>query len=83
MVASGQFIDVRDLPKHVQNRSNHKATSDWKPVSLAELRRDHVRQVVAVANNLTHAAAILGIGRTSLYRILKQNSPTRELQETT
>jgi DNA-binding NtrC family response regulator len=82
MVASGQFIDVRDLPKHIQNRGSHKSTTDWKPISLKELRREHVRQVVAVANNLSHAAAILGIGRTSLYRILKQ-TPTRELQETT
>jgi DNA-binding NtrC family response regulator len=84
MVGSGQFIDVRDLPKHVQNRGNKKSTSmDWKPMSLAELRREHVRQVLAVAHNLTHAAAILGIGRTSLYRILKEHPATKELQETT
>ena len=56
---------------------------DWKPMSLAELRREHVRQVLAVAHNLTHAAAILGIGRTSLYRILKEHPATKELQETT
>jgi DNA-binding NtrC family response regulator len=82
MVGSGQFIDVRDLPKHVQNHGTKKsAPTDWKPISLAELRREHVRQVLAVADNLTHAAAILGIGRTSLYRILKESPATHELQE--
>jgi DNA-binding NtrC family response regulator len=84
MVGSGQFIDVRDLPRHVQNRGSKKSTpTDWKPMSLAELRREHVRQVLAVADNLTHAAAILGIGRTSLYRMLKERAETQELQETT
>jgi DNA-binding NtrC family response regulator len=81
MVGSGQFIDVRDLPKHVQNPGRTRPGADWKPVSLAELRRMHVEQVLAVAENLTHAAAILGIGRTSLYRMLKQRPAGRDLQK--
>ena len=81
MVGSGAFIDIRDLPKHVQNPGRTQPTPDWKPMSLADLRRTHVDRVLQVAENLTQAAAILGIGRTSLYRFLKQKTATQDLQK--
>lgn len=43
----------------------------WRPVSLAEVRRDHVLRVLRFCRgNRVHAAKLLGIGRTSLYRFL-------------
>jgi hypothetical protein len=42
--------------------------------SLEEVQRRHVKGVLkAVNDNKAHAAEILGIGRTTLYRILEEN----------
>ncbi|HEY0704806.1 MAG TPA: sigma-54 dependent transcriptional regulator, partial [Candidatus Acidoferrales bacterium] len=59
MIGSGQFVDVGDLPKHIQNPNRSIASSaEWKPMSLAEMQRVHVDQVVALAGTLSRASQI-------------------------
>jgi DNA-binding NtrC family response regulator len=75
ITASGDFIDVADLPKHVQKPAERLATQPeaWRPLSLEEVERSHIQRVLEMCNgNQVRAAEILGIGRTSLYRHLKR-----------
>jgi transcriptional regulator with PAS, ATPase and Fis domain len=72
MMADQEFLDVRDLPEHL--RSSEIPVNEDVAISLAEMERRHVRRVVEFARgNKTQAAAILGIGRTTLYRILGES----------
>ena len=46
---------------------------DWRPLSLAEVRKQHIQRVLAMCKREpSRAAHVLGIGRTSLYRYLKE-----------
>jgi DNA-binding NtrC family response regulator len=75
ITASTDFIDIEDLPKHVQTGVTRPASlSDtWQPLPLDEVERIHVQRVLEMCDgNQVRAAAILGIGRTSLYRHLKR-----------
>jgi len=75
ITATGDFIDISDLPEHLQHR-NSRMTSDedWRPLSLDEVRKHHIQKVLQMCNgNRLRAAQILGIGRTSLYRYLKRD----------
>jgi DNA-binding NtrC family response regulator len=77
ITASADFIDVADLPEHLQHPHRLSATSDnsWRPVPLDEVRKVHIERVLEMCNgNRVRAAQTLGIGRTSLYRFLKKNS---------
>jgi transcriptional regulator with PAS, ATPase and Fis domain len=73
ITATGDFIDLGDLPEHLQHRgSNSAAGEDWRPLSLQEVRKIHIQRVLDMCQgNRLRAAQILGIGRTSLYRYLK------------
>jgi DNA-binding NtrC family response regulator len=75
ITATGDFIDLADLPEHLVNRSSRATTSDdWKPLSLDEVRKLHIQRVLEICQgNRLRAAQILGIGRTSLYRYLKRD----------
>jgi len=75
ITAMGDFIDLGDLPEHLQHRSHRPANGDeWQPVSLEEVRKQHIQRVLEVCHgNRLRAAQILGIGRTSLYRYLKRD----------
>jgi DNA-binding NtrC family response regulator len=47
---------------------------DWRPGSLEEVRKQHIQRVLAMCKgNRLRAAQVLGIGRTSLYRYLKED----------
>ena len=73
--AAGAFIDVGDLPKHLQKplRRNGDLAGDWRPLPLDEVRRIHIQRVLETCRgNRVRAAQMLGIGRTSLYRFLKR-----------
>ncbi|MBV9885038.1 MAG: sigma-54-dependent Fis family transcriptional regulator [Acidobacteria bacterium] len=75
ITATGDFIDLGDLPEHMQQHRPFRAGSaaDWQPVSLEEVRKVHIQRVLEICQgNRLRAAHILGIGRTSLYRYLKQ-----------
>lgn len=68
------FIDVSDLPPHLQRPMGRVVRGDeaWRPLPLAEIRRIHIERVLEMCGgSRVRAAQILGIGRTSLYRHLK------------
>jgi DNA-binding NtrC family response regulator len=75
ITAMGDFIDLSDLPEQLQHRGTRStAGGDWRPLSLEEVRKLHIQKVLEMCQgNRLRAAQILGIGRTSLYRYLKQD----------
>jgi DNA-binding NtrC family response regulator len=75
ITATGDFIDIADLPEHMQHRGPRTASGDdWRPLSLDEVRKIHIQRVLEMCQgNRLRAAQILGIGRTSLYRYLKRD----------
>jgi DNA-binding NtrC family response regulator len=75
IIASTDFIDVTDLPEHLQKPSGQTHTHEqaWRPLPLSEIRRMHIERVLeSCKGNRVRAAQLLGIGRTSLYRHLKR-----------
>ena len=70
ITATGDFIDISDLPEHLQHRNTRIAgDEDWRPFSLEEVRKVHIQKVLQMCDgNRLRAAQILGIGRTSLKR---------------
>jgi DNA-binding NtrC family response regulator len=75
ITATGDFIDLGDLPEQLQRRGPRTADGDeWRPLSLDEVRKVHMQRVLDMCQgNRLRAAQILGIGRTSLYRYLKRD----------
>ncbi|HEY2460650.1 MAG TPA: sigma-54 dependent transcriptional regulator [Candidatus Acidoferrum sp.] len=75
ITATGDFIDLADLPEQLQHRGKRAAEgNDWRPLSLDEVRKLHIQKVLELCQgNRLRAAQILGIGRTSLYRYLKRD----------
>jgi DNA-binding NtrC family response regulator len=75
ITATGDFIDLGDLPEHLQRRGPRSAEGDeWRPLSLDQVRKVHMQRVLEMCQgNRLRAAQILGIGRTSLYRYLKRD----------
>jgi len=75
ITTTGDFIDLGDLPEQLQHPYPRSLEGDeWKPLSLDELRKLHIRRVLELCQgNRLRAAQILGIGRTSLYRYLKRD----------
>jgi transcriptional regulator with PAS, ATPase and Fis domain len=80
ITANADFIDVGDLPAHLQKPHGRAAMAgeEWRPLPLDEVRRIHIQRVLEVCNgNRVRAAQALGIGRTSLYRFLKRTSRSK------
>src|SRR5260370_816198 len=75
ITASGDFIDLADLPEGLEHRGPRTAEGDeFRPLSLEEMRKIHIRRVLDMGQgNRLRAAQVLGIGRTSLYRHLKDD----------
>jgi len=76
ITTNADFIDVGDLPEHLQNPQRRGATMEdsWRPLPIEEIRRIHIQRVLEMCNgNRVRAAQVLGIGRTSLYRFLKRD----------
>jgi DNA-binding NtrC family response regulator len=83
LVVAGDFIDVQDLPQHLQKPADKTSLllESWKPRSLDEVRAEHIyRMLQFCGGNRVRAAHLLGIGRTSLYRHLKRENiaPARQ-----
>jgi DNA-binding NtrC family response regulator len=84
LVATGDFIDVLDLPQNLQKPSNQAAATaeSWQPLPLEEVRKQHIRRMLQLCGgNRVRAAQLLGIGRTSLYRHLKRENHNGSPQE--
>lgn len=75
ITATAEFIDLDDLPEHLRKPGRRSGTEEeGAPLSLREARRVHIQKVLRMCNgNRVRAAAVLGIGRTSLYRFLKRH----------
>jgi two-component system response regulator HydG len=77
ITANADFIDVGDLPEHLQKPHRHAAAAqeNWRPLPLDEVRKVHIQRVLEMCNgNRVRASQVLGIGRTSLYRFLKRST---------
>jgi transcriptional regulator with PAS, ATPase and Fis domain len=76
ITTTSDFIDLTDLPEHLQHRSPCSAGGeDWKPMSLDEMGMLHIQRVLEMCQgNRLQAAQVLGIGRTSLYRHLRRDN---------
>jgi transcriptional regulator of acetoin/glycerol metabolism len=79
LVALNDFIDVHDLPKHLQKPDRAAATTKSRTLlPLEEVRREHIERILELCSgNRVRAAQMLGIGRTSLYRYLKREGRVR------
>ncbi len=72
MMAESEFIDVRDLPEYLRGGTGAAAVPDPELMPLAGLDRRYAQYVLErVGGNKLRAAQILGIGRATLYRILR------------
>ena len=78
ITANADFIDVSDLPEHLQKpqrRISAVPDENWRPLPLDEIRKVHIQRVLEMCNgNRVRASQVLGIGRTSLYRFLKRTT---------
>jgi DNA-binding NtrC family response regulator len=75
ITTTSDFIDLADLPEHLQHRCKPSAEGeDGWPLPLEEMCMLHVQRVLGMCHgDRRRASQILGIGRTTLYRYLKRN----------
>jgi DNA-binding NtrC family response regulator len=81
MVSEGNPIDVSDLPEWVQHR-NMGLKDDEALMTIEEVDCRHAKRVLeSVGGNQSRAAEVLGIGRTTLYRLLLRESARKRSDE--
>lgn len=75
-LGSGPILHIGDLPSNLQQSSNEKALDSNELTTLDEVERRFILRALRETNGDKLAAArILGIGKTTLYRKLKQYGP--------
>jgi DNA-binding NtrC family response regulator len=73
MMVDGTLIDIDDLPERFRGPLTPGALMNDKFLSLEEVQRRHVIQVLeGVGGNKARAAEILGIGRATIYQLLSK-----------
>jgi DNA-binding NtrC family response regulator len=73
MMVDGTLIDIDDLPERFRGPLTAEALMDENFVSLEEVERRHVIQVLeGVSGNKVRAAEILGISRATIYQLLSK-----------
>jgi len=82
-LGSGSTIDVSDLPSSVQGTSLQCAPDEGKTISLRALEyRAIYRALNETDGDVVAAARLLGTGKTTLYRRLKQYDAERTTGQT-
>jgi len=72
MTTQGERIDVQDLPERLRHKPERDVQDD-DMLTLDEVERRHILRVLArVSGNKARAAKILGINRSTIYRILEE-----------
>jgi transcriptional regulator with PAS, ATPase and Fis domain len=82
IMAEAEVIDVRDLPESIRQNATASVlgpTQD-RPLTLEENQRRYVREIVQRVGNKVQAADLLGISRTTLYRLL-ENKPVEHMED--
>ncbi len=69
MMTEGDTIDVRDLPERL--RKAVESPQKQRIMTLDQKQRQYARNVVEQVGNKVQAASLLGIGRSTLYRMLE------------
>jgi DNA-binding NtrC family response regulator len=83
MMAQGEIIDVRDFPDSMrQSDVSVLGPGRERPLTLEENQRRYAREIVDRVGNKVQAADLLGISRTTLYRLL-ENKPVEQLEDVT
>ena len=79
VMATGDTIDVRDIPDEIRagddagETAHSQSRSGLAGVGLDKLEKEAIRQTLAMTQgNREHAAQMLGIGERTLYRKLKE-----------
>jgi DNA-binding NtrC family response regulator len=73
MMAYGILIDIDDLPERFRGPVTGETFLDDRFLSLEEVQRRHVIQVLeGVGGNKVRAAEILGISRATIYQLLSK-----------
>jgi DNA-binding NtrC family response regulator len=82
MMTESDVIDVRDLPARIQNLRPAENAENEVQLSMDQATRLHAQRVLAhVGGNKLRAAEILGISRTYLYELLKNNAPDQNQRD--
>lgn len=76
ILADDGRISVKDFPFFGGNADDENTPKVGDFVSLLELERAHIREVMARTQTLGHAAEILGINQATLYRKRKLLTPS-------
>jgi transcriptional regulator of acetoin/glycerol metabolism len=73
IMADGDVILEADLPAFLRSSpKSNGAAADFGELSLADLERHHIQRLLERKSDLGTVAKILGIGRTTLWRKMRE-----------
>ena len=79
MLIEGDEIDVHDLPERIRRPLPHAGIEAL--ISLDEVQRRHARSVLELlGGNRVRAAEVLGISRTTLYKLVQEETSAAAIQ---